>query len=179
MIWLSAISRAVALYRCNEKGAVTVEFVIVFPFVLTLLLTSIDAGITNLRQVFLARAVDLAVREVRLGNVSESARMSELICSRTSMLPSCMQNITVEMRPIDTDTFAGLEDPVSCINRELEITPSVVFTPGTGAQELMLIKVCVAADPFIRLNGFISQMPINASGQYVLITNSVFVNEPR
>lgn len=179
MTWLSSIFRAVGRYKGNEKGAVTVEFVIVFPFVLTLLLTSVDAGISNLRQVFLARAVDLAVREVRLGNVSESARMSELICSRTSMLPSCQQNITVEMRPIDTETFMGLNDPVSCVDRELEITPAVVFNPGAGAQELMLIKVCVAADPFVRLNGFISQMPINADGQYVLVANSVFVNEPR
>ncbi len=168
---------ALSRFARAEAGVSTVEFTIVFPLVLSVLLTSIDAGITQLRQTFLHRAVDLSVREVRLGNVSESARMSELICERTSLLPSCLQNITVEMRPIDTQTFSGLDAPVQCINREQAITPAV-FNTGVE-RDLMLIKVCIVAEPFIRLNAFISQLPINAEGQYILVSNSVFVNEPR
>lgn len=170
---------ALARFRRAEGGASTVEFVVAFPLVLSLLLMSIDAGITQLRQTFLHRAVDISIREVRLGRVSEAESMKSLICARTSMLPSCLQNITVEMQPIDTGTFAGLKDPVRCVDREQEITPAVTFNPGSGGQELMLVRVCVAADPFIRLNAFISQMPVNQAGQYVLVSNGVFVNEPR
>lgn len=164
-----------------EEGSVTVEFVIVFPFVLSLLLMAIDSGITQLRQVFLHRAVDVAVREVRLGRVNEADSMADLICERTALLPSCRQNIAVEMQPIDTETFAGLDAPNQCVDRETEITPAVTFNPGSGgqAQELMLIRVCVVADPFIRLTGFITALPVNGDGDYVLISNSVFVNEPR
>lgn len=171
--------RPVRRWRANEDGGVTVEFVIIFPFVLSLLLMAFDSGITQLRHVFLNRAVDIAVREVRLGRVNESDSLSQLICARTAMLPSCLQNITVEMQPVDTTTFSGLAAPTQCIDSESSITPALTFNPGAGDQQLMLIRVCVVADPFIRATGFISAMPINAEGAYVLIANSIFVNEPR
>lgn len=181
MSLLTFLQRAWVRRLRAEDGAVTVEFVIIFPFVLGLLLMSIDSGITQLRQVFLHRAVDVAIREVRLGNVSESDSLAELICARTAMLPGCRQKIAVEMQPIDTTTFAGLNDPNQCVDRETEITPAVTFNPGTGgeAQELMLIRVCVIADPFVSVTGYISALPLNADGNYVLVSNSVFVNEPR
>lgn len=165
----------------RQDGNVTVEFVIVVPFLLSLFFASVDAGITMLRQVFLDRAVDIAVREVRLGNLSESDSLAQEICSRTSLIADCGQNITVEMVPIDTTNFAGLTDPIQCVDRELGITPAVAFNPGAGgsAQELMLLRVCIAADPFIRLTGYLSSMPINADGEYVLVSRGVFVNEPQ
>lgn len=165
--------------RRNESGAVSAEFMIAFPVILMIMFAAIDVGVTNMRQVFLSRAVDLSVREVRLGNVSNSVRLSELICSQTSMLPNCLQNITVEMRPIDTSTFDGLDDPFQCVNIEDEIRPAVTFIPGAGAQELMLIRVCVAAEPFLRITGMVNDMPVNGSNQYVIVNTSVFVNEPR
>ncbi len=138
-----------------------------------------DTGITSLRWVFLNRAVDLAVREVRLGNVSQSERFSDLICQRTAMLPKCRTGITVEMQPVDTTNFTGLDAPTRCIDREHDITPAVTFNPGAeGAQELMLVRVCVASDPFIRFTGFVSGLRLNQSGQYVLTSQSIFVNEP-
>lgn len=165
----------------REDGAVTIEFVLVLPIILSIFLLGIDAGITQLRQVFLDRAMDMAVREVRLGRVSQQDRLSELICQRTAMLPNCLTNISVEMEPISTDTFAGLDEPIKCIDRQSNITPAVVFNPGIGgqAQELMLIRVCVVADPFIRLTGFLGSMTRNEDDDYVLVGRSVFVNEPR
>lgn len=162
-----------------EEGAVTVEFVVVFPFVLSILFMGIDSGIAQLRQTFLNRAVDMVMRDVRLGRQSQSDSVKELICARTSLLRNCMQNITVEMQPIDTIHFTGLTDPISCIDRELELIPQVTFNPGApGGQELMMVKVCVVADPFIRLTGLVNQMPINAEGDYVLVNTNIFVKEP-
>ncbi|MCC5966011.1 MAG: pilus assembly protein [Natronohydrobacter sp.] len=162
-----------------EDGAVTVEFVVVFPFVLSILLMAIDAGVTQLRQTFLNRSVDIVMRDVRLGRQNQSDSIKELICNRTSMLRNCIENITVEMRPVDTINFTGLDEPIRCINRELELIPQVDFDTGVpGEQELMLVKVCVVADPFIRITGFISQLPINADGDYVLVSTNIFVKEP-
>lgn len=160
----------------------TVEFVVIVPFLLSLFFASVDVGISMLRQVMLDRAMDLAVRQVRLGNVPSdgSVTMSQLICANAMLLPDCTNNIAVEMQPIDTNTFAGLDSTVQCVNRELELTPSVTFNIGSGgnAQELMLIKTCVAADPFIRLTGFFTAMPINEEGEYVVVSRGIFVNEP-
>lgn len=166
----------------RQDGNATVEFVVIVPFVLSLFFASVDIGISMVRQVMLDRAVDLAVREVRLGNVPSdgSVTMAQLICDRTSLLPDCINNIAVEMTPVDTTTFAGLDPTVRCVDREQNITPSVTFNPGSGgaAQELMLIRTCVAAEPFIRLTGYFTSMPINEEGAYVVVTRGVFVNEP-
>ena len=166
----------------RQDGAVTVEFVVIVPFLLSLFFASVDVGVSMLRQVMLDRATDLAVREVRLGRVPNdgTVTMAQLICERTMLLPDCINNIAVEMQPIDTSTFAGLTPTVQCVNRELNLTPSVAFSVGSGgsAQELMLIRTCVAAEPFIRLTGFFTAMPINEDGEYVVVSRGVFVNEP-
>lgn len=166
----------------RQDGNVTVEFVIVVPFLLSLFLASVDTGVSMLRQVMLDRAVDMAVREVRLGRVPSdgSVTMAQLICERTRFLTDCANSIAVEMLPIDTSNFDGLNDPIQCIDREQQIIPSVSFNPGAGgtAQELMTIRVCVAADPFIRLTGYLSSMPINEDGDYVVVSRGIFVKEP-
>lgn len=179
---MSVVSKAFRNWVRGQQGAVTVEFVVIVPFLLSLFFASVDVGISMLRQVMLDRAMDLAVREVRLGRVPDdgSVTMAQLICDRTMLLPDCMNNIAVEMEPIDTETFAGLTPTVQCVNREEDLTPSVTFDVGDGgnAQELMLIRTCVAADPFIRLTGFLTAMPINPEGQYVAVSRGIFVNEP-
>ena len=174
------MTRLLRFWR-DSAGSSTVEFVIIIPFLLSILLLSVDAGVTQLRQVFLHRAVDQTVRDVRLGRISESDRMSSLICERAAMLPNCTSNIAVEMRPIDTSTFSGLEIRSNCIQNEGEVTPALDFDPGAGglAQELMMVRVCVEVEPFIRWTGVALALPVNPSGNYVLNVSSVFVNEPR
>lgn len=179
MIRLTRVLQALKRRWRAEDGAVTVEFVVVFPFVLSVLFMAIDSGVTQLRQTFLNRSVDIVMRDVRLGRQSQSDSIKELICNRTSLLRNCMQNITVEMQPIDTIHFTGLDEPIRCIDRELELIPQVTFNVGApGGQELMMVKVCVVADPFIRMTGMVNQMPINADGDYVLVNTSIFVKEP-
>ncbi|MCH8466247.1 MAG: pilus assembly protein [Roseinatronobacter sp.] len=165
----------------STDGSSTVEFVIIVPFLLSIFLLSVDAGIMQLRHVFLHRAVEQTVREVRLGQVSEEDRMSSLICERAAMLPNCGSKIAVEMRPVDTSNFTGLERRSNCIRDEDAITPAVTFTPGAGgmAQELMLVRVCVTVEPFIRWTGVALALPVNPTGNFVLNVSSVFVNEPR
>jgi hypothetical protein len=179
---MKRISHFLRSWATRQDGAVTVEFVVVVPFVLTLFFASVDVGVTMLRQVMLDRAVDMAVREVRLGRVPSdgSVTMAQMICDRAILFSDCHDNIAVEMQPIDTTNFNGLNDPVRCVNRELDITPAVAFNPGAGgaAQELMLIRTCVSANPFIRLTGFFTAMPINPEGDYVIASRGIFVNEP-
>lgn len=178
---LTVLCKRLFRYWRADEGGVTVEFVIVFPFVMSFVLLALDSGVAQLRQTFLARAVDLTLREVRLGNVNQSDSMAALICARTSMVADCRNNITVEMQPIDTTTFAGLNDPLRCVDREQNITPAVTFNPGAGgnAQELMLVRVCVVTNPFIRLTGWAMGIPVNEEGDQILVSTGVFVNEPR
>ncbi|MGY6703487.1 TadE/TadG family type IV pilus assembly protein [Roseinatronobacter sp.] len=170
-------------FRRNDDGAATVEFAILFPLVLAMMLGAIDLGITMVRQVMLDRAVDITVRDVRLGKIGTngSERMSDLICANSLMLADCTNNITVEMMPVNTSNFTGLDGPFPCIDDQQAITPAVTFNPGMGgaAQELMLLRICVVAEPFLRVTGLFSGLDINPDGQLVLTSRSVFVNEPR
>jgi hypothetical protein len=164
----------------NESGSATLEFVIMVPIVLTLLFSAIDFGVVMIRQVYLDRAVDMAAREIRLGqNVGTPAQFRQRICDRTIMVRECTQNLAVELRPINTASWAGLNAPAQCVNRDAEIAPVLEFNPGMGAQELMLIRACLVAEPFIRLTGVIIGMPLDPSGRYAVVARTAWVNEPR
>lgn len=177
------MSRVVALFRGflrAETGTAALEFVIAVPLVLAFLFSSIDYGVVMLRQVFLDRSVDLAVRQVRLGNVDVNGfdEFRAMICANTFLLSNCEDSIAIEMHPVDTATWSGLDDPAQCVNREEDLSPVLAFVPGNGAQELMLIRVCVVVDPFITMTGMILGMPEDASGGFYLVSHAAFANEP-
>lgn len=165
---------------CADAGSATVEFVIGVPLILSLLFSSIDFGVVMLRQVFLDRAVDIAVRQVRLGAVPASGfdAFRAQICANTFLINDCEDSIAVELRPIDTTTWAGLESPAQCVNRAEDIAPTLEFTPSPGTQNLMLVRVCVAADPFITMTGLIMGLGQDASGDYLIVAKGAFANEP-
>jgi Flp pilus assembly protein TadG len=171
--------RLFARFLQSPAGSATVEFVILVPLVLGMLFSSIDYGVVMLRQVFLDRAVDMAAREVRLGQLSGGFNaFRDRICARTILLNNCAQTIAIEMRPISTVTWAGLAEPTRCVNRAEDISPMLEFNPGAGQQELMLIRVCVAADPFIRLTGMVLGMNELPTGGYAIVARTAWVNEP-
>ncbi|MFN4101700.1 MAG: TadE/TadG family type IV pilus assembly protein [Pararhodobacter sp.] len=164
----------------REDGTATLEFVVAVPLVLAFLFSAIDYGVVMLRQVFLDRAVDIAVRQVRLGNVTGAgqARFRQLICDNTFMINDCVNSLVVEMRPVDTVNWTGLNAPVQCVNRDQNLAPVVAFIPGAGQQELMLIRVCAVSDPFIRLTGIVLGMTEDESGGYFIVSRAAFANEP-
>ena len=154
------LSRFTSFLR-RDHGSATVEFVILVPMVLAFLFTAVDFGAVMLRQVFLDRSVDIAVRQVRLGNVSASGMdaFRTMICNGTILIPNCTTSIAIEMRPIDTASWTGLDTPAQCINREENLAPTLQFNPGSSNQELMLIRVCIVADPFITCLLYTSPSP--------------------
>lgn len=177
--WIAARLRDFA--RGQSGASSTVEFVIALPLVLTLMFSSIDFGVVMLRQVFLDRAVDIAVRDVRLGRITAAGfnGFRDTICARTFLISNCRSSISIEMRPIDVRDWDGLEATALCVNRAEEISPVLEFHPGTGQQELMLIKVCLIADPFLSITGMVFGMPRDASGGYALVARAAWANEPR
>jgi Flp pilus assembly protein TadG len=165
----------------RDQGTATVEFVIAVPLVLAMLFSAVDFGAVMLRQVFLDRSVDIAVRQVRLGAVSEAGfnDFRQMICDGTILISDCTSRIAIEMRPVDTNTWTGLNTAAQCVNREEDIAPVLEFDPGNGEQELMLIRVCIAADPFISMTGLVLGMPQgDDSGAYHIVSHAAFANEP-
>ena len=66
----------------REDGNATIEFVILFPMVIFLLVSAVEVGFITIRHTMLDRAVDLTVRDIRLGtgNSPQYAEIRDAFC---------------------------------------------------------------------------------------------------
>ena len=97
---------------------------------------------------------------------------------RVEVLRGVSLDVAAGEMPVDTATWANLTTPAQCYNRVQDIAPTLQFTPGSGQQELMLIRVCIVADPFLQITGLVLGMPQDASGGYNIVSHAAFANEP-
>ncbi len=164
----------------SEDGSATVEFVILFPVIFAMFVTSVDFSIQMLRQIFLDRSVDLVMREIRLGAnwTRDADQLRAAICANSALTPNCLQTITVEMRPVLPAELAGLDPRAQCVNRAQNIQPVVEFTPGAGQQELMMMRVCTVSNPFIVASGYVFGNPRGPEDDFMSVSMGIFVNEP-
>jgi Flp pilus assembly protein TadG len=56
----------------REDGTATVEFVVLFPVFMLVLVNAVEASVVMSRVAMLDRALDLAVRELRIGTAAPS-----------------------------------------------------------------------------------------------------------
>lgn len=163
----------------RQGGGASIEFVLVFPVLMALVGAIFEAGIATTRQVMLERALDLAMRDLRLGAMSAPSHdgLRRAICDRAAVIRDCEAAMLLELRPIDTDNWAGLDSPIRCIDRSEEIAPVTQFRTG-GAQALMLVRACVIVDPVVPVSALALALPRDGAGGYRLLAASVFVNEP-
>jgi hypothetical protein len=183
----------------REDGNSTIEFVIVLPILFSIFMMSFESGLLMMRSVLLERATDMAMRELRTGNMDIPtgstpaqvlAILKEEVCSRTVIINDCATSISIFLEPISQVTWTFPARGAECVDRAPagDIDPST--EPDIGTQnELMLVRVCVlqkAIFPTLGLGddrqfvglgeGLVRHDP--AYGEYGLVATSTFVNEP-
>ncbi|PPB80233.1 hypothetical protein LV82_02107 [Albidovulum inexpectatum] len=168
--------------KCREEdGASTIPFVIIVPAFLVLLMSSLEQGILLLRHVMLEHAVDVSVRDLRLGTWKDPTHdeFKKVVCSRAGIIPDCENVLLVELRPIDTTTWSPLNTGPVCVDRASPMEPEDMpeFEDGEGDQ-IMLIRACVKFDPVFPTTGLGFYLPKDNTGAYALVTMSAYVNEP-
>lgn len=171
--------------RRGDDGTATIEFVLVFPVFLIIFLSAFEAGILMIRQVMLDRALDLTVRDLRLGFLptpgqSEAEAHLELksvICSRTVVIPECDDSILLEMRPVSRVTWEPLNNAASCVDRSEDVQPATVFRAG-AQNEMMILRACTVFHPVFPSTGLGMRLPKDGNGDYALLATTAFVNEP-
>lgn len=163
----------------DDRGAVTIEFVLWFPLFFGLVLTSVESGMLMLRYVMLERGLDVTVRELRVGNLVAPThdQLKARICEESLIIPDCAESLTAELRPVSTTTWAMPTQRVACVDRSEEVQPLVEVTPGS-ANELMLIRVCAKFAPIIPTSTLGLALHKDNFGNYALVSTSAFVNEP-
>lgn len=180
MIRLFAALRT-ALRR--DDGTATIEFVLCVPVIMTIALSSIEAGFLMTRSVMLDQAVDHTMRNIRLGHLVAPSpdEVKADICSRTSIIENCERDILVEMTPISNTAWQMPTEGAPCRDRVAEVNPPFSFTEGSSLQ-VTLVRVCVKQDAIFP-GGFLGKNmartgDLDGNGGYAIVAISAFVNEP-
>ncbi|MGC9367907.1 MAG: TadE/TadG family type IV pilus assembly protein [Paracoccaceae bacterium] len=171
-------SRLLRLHR-REDGSSSIEFVLLFPIFMSLFLSSIEMGVVMLRQVMLDRALDIAVRDLRLGawpNITPDL-LKARICEHTGIISNCEQEMLLELQPVRAPDYTLPDPAATCVDRDAEIQPVVTFRDGPE-NELMIVRACVLIDPVIPGSGLGLKMQANNRDGFALVATSAYVNEP-
>lgn len=174
------VKRFFSRFRRSENGAIaTIEFALLFPGMIFFVLSGIELGIMMLNHAMLERAVDLTVRDIRLGTgtAPQHDEIKDLICERAGFIENCNQNMRLEMIQIDPYNWSGLPGTPDCIDHSEDVAPVRSFTNGQE-NELMLLRACVKIDPVFPTTGLGATIEKDGNGQYALYSLSAFVQEP-
>lgn len=176
----SALRRRLRAFRRAEDGNPTVEFVIIFPVFMSFLFMGIESGLMLTRQIMLERAVDIAVRDLRIGTWTNPTHedLKQRICENGIVLKNCDRHLVMELRRVSMETWDFPGQPPACVDRREEIAPVTTLTTG-GGNDMMLLRACMVVDPLFPTTRWGLQLPLDASGGFQLFAFSAFVNEPR
>jgi hypothetical protein len=164
----------------DERATSTIEFVIMFPVVITLFIAVFETGIILSRQVLMERSLDEAVRILRLakGLVLTANDIEDAICDNTRAIPNCDQVLVVDLRRIDRTSYDIPTPDVVCVDRnDIEVRPGNLFEQGAD-NDLILIRTCAVVDRILPFSGFGLNLVRDDTGGMHTVAASVFVNEP-
>ncbi len=173
------LERAAGRFARRQDGTATIEFVILFPLFIIMMVSGVEAGMLMTRQMMLERGLDLTMRAIRLGTMADPTHdnVRKLICKNAMIIPNCNSVVQLELRPVDTASFDVPLEGNECIDRTDKVAPVINFDPGKRS-ELMMVRACAVFDPMFPATGLGVHLPKDASGGYRLIATSAFVNEP-
>lgn len=162
-----------------EDGNATVEFVIIVPIYIALMVMSLELSFITLRQAMLERGLDIAVRDVRLGTGTAPTHdaIKKRICDEAYVISDCESNLRLEMVPSDMRHLTTLGGQVMCTDKEEEGAPVLKFIPGQQNQ-LMFLRACAKYDPIFPTWHLARSLKRDSSGQVAIISMSAFVQEP-
>ena len=166
----------------REDGAVTLPSIIFIPFFLLTFTSSIELATMSIRQSLLERAVDDTARILKLGiePLPDHATLKRSICGRIAIVPTCMEDLMVEVVEIDRATWSTAQAGTAaiCVDHSEETQPETLIERGISDQ-LMLMRVCLKVKPMMPGAGAGAQMVKDANGAVALVAVTAFVNEPR
>jgi hypothetical protein len=174
----SCIARHLKAFR-RENGTASIEFVFSFPVLLFIFLLAFEAGMLMVRNIMLERSVDMTMRDLRLNSFAapDAELLKDEICAKTMVIANCRDVIVINLKPVDTGTWAMPGGVIDCMDRSEEINPLDAVDPGI-ADNLMLVRVCVTTDALFPTTGLGLRMPKDGNGGYWLTAVSAFANEP-
>jgi len=172
-------TRITDLWR-REDGVAAMEFVLMVPVLLAVFMSAFECGLLMTRSILLEHAVDVTMREVRLGHfpVVTNVLLKDEICRRTIIFGECAKNITVQLDRISTETWAIPTAPPVCVNRNDPSEAVKDLTDIGQPNDLMLARVCVSLPAIFPGMGFALNLPQDELGNYALVARTAYSVEP-
>lgn len=176
---IKKLAHACKSFGKNESGTGTLDFMMVLPAAMFFAATSYESGTYGLRNVMLERAVDVTVRQVRIGSIPEPthAQLKEMICDEASIIPNCLANVKLEMIRKDPRAWTPVDEERDCVDRSSTAEPVLNWTPGSN-NDLMIVRACAVLDPVLPTSTLGLALAQNSDGSHALVTTSSFVVEP-
>jgi Flp pilus assembly protein TadG len=168
-------------FRRCEDGNSTIEFVITFPAMLFLLLSGVELGMVSLQHAMLERAMDMTVRDIRLGTgtVPQHDDIKNLLCDRTGFIQDCKTNMLLEMVQRDPRAWTDIPSAANCTDNSEEVIPKTEFKNDAQENDLMILRACAKISPIFPTTGLGKNIAKDGAGQFRLVATSAFVQEPR
>lgn len=166
-------------FRKDERGLASIEFALFFPLYISLFFWAVEQGLITMKAVMLEHSLDVAMRDLRLGLIDNPTPdlLKEQICARARIIGDCEDQMMIELQSVSTVTWAMPSTPVTCVDNDEEIQPSVAFNRGQ-AQELMLVRACIVV-PVLFPNLILGRnLTKDSTGGIGIASISSFVNEP-
>lgn len=175
------LHKSLRKFGISESGASTVEFIMYIPVYFTLIFGTFEAGWIMTKFMQVERGLDVAMREVRLGNIADPSyeALRDRICGFIGGVNDCADSITITADIISVGDSVDQSRP-ECVDRTNaagSFTPADGFTAG-GSNEMVLIKLCAVVDPLIPNFGLVWLLPLDESGGFQIRAASAFLNEP-
>lgn len=174
------LGKTLRRFRRREDGVASVEFAIIFPAYIFLLMAVFETSFIVLRHAALERAVDQVVRDIRLGTGSafEHDQIKDEICAKTNnMIDDCDRFLRLEMLLQDPRVGVQLDATPDCTDKAEEGNPDIVFQNGQSNQ-LMILRACAMITPIFAKVGLGKLLADNNNGQFPLTSTTAFVQEP-
>jgi Flp pilus assembly protein TadG len=166
--------------RCEDATA-TIEFVILFPPIMLIFMSAVEAGVYMTRNAQLERGLDLAVRDIRIGTPVPPTfqQFRQSICDVAKMVPNCMETLQVELQVVDSSTWQPLDPSPRCVDRNSPIDPfdEPDYNVG-GNNDFMLVRLCSNVDPVLPGIGLGLLLDSDGANGYAIVATTAFVNEP-
>lgn len=178
--FLRPVSAFLGRFRRSEDGTATVEFALTFPIVMFTMVSAIELGMVSLHHSMLERAMDLTVRDIRLGTgtAPQHDEIKTLICQRAAFIGDCDSNLRLEMVQVNPRNWMNLSPVPDCTDKSEEVAPVRSFVNGME-NELMILRACAKINPMFPTSGLGKNMIKDGAGQYSLVSSTAFVQEPR
>ncbi|MEO0372060.1 MAG: TadE/TadG family type IV pilus assembly protein [Pseudomonadota bacterium] len=176
---IQSVRAHIQRFAREDSGTASVEFILVMPIYITVIVMGVELGLVTMRHTLLERGMDIAVREIRLGTgtAPQHDDIKDLICANSLMLLDCKNKLQLEMRSADIRSYAALDTSADCTDSAEPSKPVRDFTPGQQ-NELMLMRACLKFEPLFPDAFLGSALDTDASGEASVIVTSAFVQEP-